>query len=345
MLLEQKASTCSSVNAESEIADRIGQIMLSDINVPRIARRMTAEDLSRSSAFEVCSVARSRPIVFTAFDGDHQHLCPYMRRTVLSTGAVPANAESILGYRDTVQAHGEKTAVLHDDLAILRGCDQLWVFTDCEPNLGCVDALAEGVLVELLYFLRLGKGLAKFVSTQAMLQGQGIVACEFAHDYEETIAAMAQGHRDKLATVVEQAIGREQGLPHIALHISDPLDFKYAHWLRSHAYDWNRLPLVSGLAIEMADFPPTRVGLGQLALSWIRLADLASEAWWFDGIECDRQPSAIAKLLRECWVMSHPEAEVIHRPWQDYPIPKAHIGLEWSIVGEQDRQSPKSWHR
>jgi len=337
MTFQPVISPCLTVKVQEDIVENIGQVFLADIAVSRPALRTDSIDTLKSLAQQICEVARSREIIFTAFDGDHQHLCPYMRRVVLAAGGVPANADSILGYKDTVEAHVHKASVLLDDLAILRSCDQLWVFTDCTPDLTGVNNLAEGILVELLYFLRSGKGLPKFVGVSKILRGGDIMLHEFAHSYDETIRAIDPLRRDKLAAVVSQAVSHEPSLPTLAFHICDPLDFKYAHWLRSRAYGWDRLPLVPGLAIEMADFPPTTAGLGHLVLTWARLAALASEAWWFDGAEINRPQSAIAKLLRECWSLTRPENTVIHKRWPEYPIPKAHIGPAWSIVGSETR--------
>src|ERR1700726_964134 len=60
-------------------------------------------------------------LVYTAFDGDHQMMCGQMRRFVLGRGGVPANPDSVLGYKDTVENRVGKRGVLLDDLAILNG--------------------------------------------------------------------------------------------------------------------------------------------------------------------------------------------------------------------------------
>ena len=143
--------------------------LMEDFKVDRSGERMSRERVARLCRF----LLNARyPLVYTAFDGDHFALTPLMRRHCLRHGAIPADPESILGYRDTVENRITKRGVLRDDLAVLRSCDELWIFTDLDPTPQGLSDLAEGVRVELSFFLRLHPQRAvKVVSVSDLLQG------------------------------------------------------------------------------------------------------------------------------------------------------------------------------
>src|SRR5262245_25674467 len=99
--------------------DRLQELVVSDLTLTRSTPTSLVRDID-AFADMVGSKAKTKKIVYTAFDGDHQILCTLMRQRVAAEGHIAANPDSILGYKETCENRHTKTGVLLDDLAVLR---------------------------------------------------------------------------------------------------------------------------------------------------------------------------------------------------------------------------------
>jgi hypothetical protein len=312
---------------------QLGALLIADLDLPARNHAALGPALASPPLAAILQEASSRPLVFTSFDGDHQHLCGLMRSCLLGRGAVPANADSILGYREAVVARSQKEHVLWDDLAILHRCNELWVFTDVPPEPEAITTLCEGMVIEILYFLRMGGKPVRFVATGPLLRAGACQPQSYTFSYAETAKALdAHAWAGALDLVARAAIG---GLPFppIVYHLTDPLDFKYAHWLRSYCYGLGPIPLVAGLAVELADDCVSGPSVGNAVVSWVRLMDLADEAWRIGTLEQKRRPSAVMSLLEQLW--KDRDRPLKARQWIDYGIPKAVDPFAWPITANE----------
>jgi hypothetical protein len=154
----------------------------------------------------------------------------------------------------------------------------------------------------------------------------------YPFSYEDTKAAL---HQDQAAGVLELAnsgLSVDKQLPQLIYHIHDPLDFKYAHWLRPKAYDDNSAPLVPGLAVELGDMDPSVPSLGFIFAAWASLTRLATNALLLPPMDPDRRPSLVAKTLECVWLRTGGPGTLFSRSWSTYPIPKARTGARWPLT-------------
>jgi hypothetical protein len=256
-----------------------------------------------------------------------------MRRLVLQEGHVPANPESILGYKDTVTYRLAKRGVLLDDLTVLRGCDGLWIFTEYPPEPAVVRELAEGVVTELLFYLKRHEEPSVYFISPSSLLGSGPRELRpYYGSYQETKEELHPEQREGILELVNSGGKVDRELRSIAYHIYDPLDFKYARWLRSGGYTSNQVPLIPGLAVELGDIEPMTISVGRIVASWACLSRLGTEAWVFPQVEPKRTPSLIAGMLERLWLLTHPRTTLNRGNWSNYKIPKATMGSRWPLT-------------
>lgn len=315
------------MSADSELFRQLSELLNADLDLSARGAHQPSADIDRLCA-PLARFVEQQSIVYTAFDGDHFHLCGHMRRHVISLGGVPANPESVLGYRDTVMARLTKRGVLLDDITVLSGCDEMCVFTELRPELASISSLAEGVVTELLFFLkRKPHARIRFVSPVALLRSEAPAPQEYPYSYKETHDALHTDQREGILDLANSGNKVDSELRTIAYHIMDPLDFKYAQWLRSHGYNEHQVPLIPGLAIDVGDAPS-----GQIVAAWATLLRLAHRAATFPMMDPRRTPSTIATLLELLWLRIHGAGTISRYTWTDYPIPKAQLGNRWPLT-------------
>lgn len=315
--------------------DDLGQIVASDFDLVHRRRGVDHAQVEAAATALLSQIAHVR-IGYTAFDGDHFQLCSHMRRYAMQQGCVPANPESILGYKETVTKRVAKRGVLIDDLAVLRGCDELWIFSDLPPKPESLPDLAEGVVVELLYHLRRRQGATvKFISAAGILVGPPPTGVPYTATYEESKTHLHPDQREGVLDLANSGLAVDKELPDLVYHIYDPLDFKYAHWLRPHAYGDARVPLVPGLAVELRDGGDGLAGLGQVLCAWTKLIALASKAWVLPAMDSNRGPSTVACILEHVWTTLHGAQSLSRKRWQEYSIPKARAGNRWPLTRKE----------
>ena len=282
-----------------------------------------ADVLARSTA----------PVVYTAFDGDHFGLAPQMRHSAMGAGYAPANPESILGYKQAVDAHQSKKEVLLDDLAVVQRSDALWVFTDVDPTPTSVAAgLAEGAVLELLWFLKSRPGLpVHFVPTSSLF-GQGVENARYRADLHETELALHQSGLSEIVRLVAAVLNGESRLRPIVYFLHDPLDGKYVDWLRAGAYARSHVPIVPSLAVELRDASGLSLGepFAATLAAWVSLMTLADEAWHLPPHDSNRLESPLVRLLRLCWETTK-ASTVRNEGWAEYQIPKTLQGGRWPV--------------
>jgi hypothetical protein len=314
----------------------VGKALAEDLHLERSGR---PTDEIQGLAARIMSINKEQRLVYTAFDGDHFHLCGLMRSFVMEKGHVPANPENILGYVETVSHRLTKQGVLMDDLAVLRTCDELWVFTDYQPDLSALSNLAEGVLVELLYFLkRKVDAQVYFVSPIALLEGRGVALCRFPYSYAQSKDALHPDLRDGVLELANSGSLVDEALPQVVYHIHDPLDFKYARWLRQCGYRRDKAPLVPGLAIEIDDRwekAASLVSLGKTLVAWAKLMEIASCAYLLPPFTQSRAPSVVSEVLRSIWCERNAANTLSTKRWTEYPIPKARQGARWPLTKKE----------
>lgn len=326
---------------------KLGQAILWDYDLARRSEHALAPNVTpvvydiADATEHVVLACEDLRLVYTAFDGDHFQLCSHMRRYVIAHGYVPANPESILGYKDVVTAYGDKREVLRDDLSILAGCDELWVFTEQPPTPSGVAALAEGLAVEILFFLsRNSRPKIRFVSPLALLVGSGLTdPVPLLATFDDVLAAMPDGDAASLLGLLKHLAP----LRPLLYYIHDPLDFKYAAWLRADAYNRQAAPLVPGLAVTLMEVEaalcrePEADPLWRALVAWAKLSWLAKRASRLPSMERERTPSFVAAVLQSVFERRNGMGSLEARPWEQFPIPKARCRALWGLT-EKERQ-------
>ncbi|MBI2709774.1 MAG: hypothetical protein HYX34_08765 [Actinobacteria bacterium] len=307
-------------------------MLFADFEVARATDRLDPAKLQLLVSY---LVGAQYPVVYTAFDGDHFAVTPLMRRYCLRHGAVPANPESILGYRDTVEKRISKQGVLRDDLGVLDRCDELWVFTDLGPHAGDLASLAEGVRVELAYFLRRSPGAAvKIVPVGALLAGADPEPLRIdgtSPEFQRLIDPQGEISRFLSGDLVQDG----RALPSVAFVAFDVLDSKYMHWLRPYALTFDKVGLVPGLAVELGDVAAAHGDLGCLLVSWANLVRLAQEFWLFPAMDTTRPSGLIPELLLHVWTELRPGGTMRCQAWRDVRVPKALLGAAWPLTSSE----------
>jgi hypothetical protein len=274
------------------------------------------------------------PLVYTAFDGDHFALTDRMRTYCLNRELIPIHPESILGYFETVITRFTKRGVLRDDLALLRRCDQIMIFTDLAPKLQTLADLAEGVLVELCFFmLSNGGGKVSFAPLASILHRDEEDPITIDWSISDVMDALGPRLRHEiLGYLGGEDLSIADSLPDVAYAIADILDSKYYRWIRPYTMrEFDTITVVPGLAIDVSDCLLTRGGLSCLVVSWIHLMKLASQAFVLDPMNKHHGIGNVYEILRFCWDDGTTRGPLSKLTWEQLSIPKAVLGDEWPI--------------
>ena len=315
---------------------RLGEAVSADLNIEQRHAKSTPQVDLDSICAAVLAISHDQPIIYTAFDGDHFALCGHMRSFVLRNGCIPANPESILGYKNAVDKRLTKEGVLRDDLSVLRGCDQLWVFTEQEARIESLQSLAEGVVVEILFFIKRHETPSVyFVSPLALLRGEQPSLRSFAYSYSDCNEALHSDQRAGILHLANSGMRVDQQLASLAYHIYDPLDCKYADWLREKGYGDKRVPLVPSLAVPLVDLECNPIALGRIFAAWIKLIRIATYCYVLPPMDPERQPSLIATISKRAWLRTYSSETLKEKQWADYTIPKAITGSRWPLTKKE----------
>jgi len=311
-----------------------GECFFKDISISRrLDPKINAyKDIKRlSRIFSTC--AQKNLVVYTAFDGDHFHVLQNMRKYVLNTGLVPANPESILGYKNVVTKHQHKRGVLIDDLSILKHCNELWIFTDLEPTIDNVKNLPEGVLIELTYFLkRKSKSFVNFVPLSELLRGKKRLNKKFEFSFERIEKELANTKKSQVLEMANNNYKIDHELKKFRFFISDPLDYKYSEWLRDIRLKHDEIPLVPGLASRIADGDNNVINIGKIILSWASLIRFTHDGCFVPSMDSRRNQSIILESLKNYFIQTKSKNDLIEADWKEFSIPKRLQRERWPIT-------------
>ena len=336
-----------------EIEAQISKLVLADLDLQKRDSQRSIVSDAPELAERSLEVLDELKLVYTAFDGDHQHLVPLMRRAVMAAGGrVPVNPDSVLDYRETLSSRMNKRFVLVDDLSIVKGCDELWIFTDMLPGRGEISDLAEGVLVELLFFLKRHEGRpVHFVEINSLLRCGPPQRVPWEKGFQETKKLLANDQRREVLEIANGTGHIDDELSRVRYYITDLADFKYARFLLPDAYKESRdggcltVPLVPYLALQLSDAKAARHSLGTVALGWAKLLSLAQEVDIVSMAEPSRAPSLLMDWLREIWTQqltAGSNMTTTPKTWAEFGIPKMHDPEGWAITArERKRYRPK----
>jgi hypothetical protein len=324
------------VNLRKPYLAKLSQLAVSDILGERPCKKLGKDELD-ALAGAIIKEAESLRFVYTAFDGDHQMFCSLMREAVIANGMVPANPDSVLGYKDTLGFRQSKQGVLLDDLSVLRGCDEIWIFTEHPALPESISKLAEGVLVELLYFLkRYPKRTVKFVKLSTLATGQSAPqAAEWALNYEETASFLDDSQRREILMLANSGLETDRRLRTVRYYLHDPLDYKYARFVRSEGYSESEIPLLPQLAVRAEDFADRSIALASVIVHWASLMRLASHCTGLRSLDSSRGPSQIVEVLERVWLRSLGSTSVVEGDWTRYKVPKASQKDRWAITQKE----------
>jgi len=284
----------------------------------------------------------AKKLCYTAFDGDHQMLCPLMRKFVLQyPNYTPVNPPAILGYRDVSMARHAKGEILRDDLTLLGRCSHLAVFTSV-PFSDLLEgraweALAEGLLVELLYHL--GDGSRKeltLVSIPKLLAGE--TECVPLHmNQQELVACLSDNHARELLAYLEDLNGMRRSIEFVA---TDPLDYKYSEWARQSALNADRIGLVPYLGLPLEDFVNVaEIGdkyLNRAIESWISLLSIADRVVIYKPLHPYKGRSRWVQILESLAVRQGVPVE--ERDWSNVGVIKATVRQTWAISSREKEE-------
>lgn len=288
-------------------------------------------------------------LVYTAFDGDHFELACLMRKAVLAHNKVPVNPDSVLNYYLTVRAHSNKRDVLVDDLSILKSCTELWVFTEVEAKPESISQLAEGVLIELLFFKKRHEDLpVYFVNPIELMTCSKPNLQQFAASFQECKDSLLP---DQLE-VCEMANGNytiDSELRKVLYFIADPLDCKYVDWSRTWSFahlDGNpkksHVPLAPWTTTRIGDLESTAHDLGKIVASWAVLMRLADHCYLTKPMTRNCNHPKTMVLFRKLWSILHPGVDSEKIYWRQLGVPKAKQGKKWPITTKEGRELGES---
>lgn len=271
-------------------------------------------------------------IVYTAFDGDHFHCLQQMRKFVLSKGRVPANPESILGYKSVVDRSQTKRGVLVEDLSILKKCRELWIFSDIGNSIEELSTLAEGVLVELAYFLyRRPVSDIKLVSISKIMKGEEQSISDIHISFEDLKKELIRTNRKEIITIANSGHEIDNELKPLCFFITDPLDFKYYEWIRCNEKDY--IPLIPGTVVKTSDFIQNRVNMGKVVVCWaILMKYLAEYCTCIPSLENHNTESILQKAFILFWKTINDPQKIERKIWKNFIVLKSIQKEKWPIT-------------
>lgn len=188
-----------------------------------------------------------RPTVYTSFDGDHMVFIDCMREFAVKNGFVPINPEHALGYYLSTRAHADsKSEVMKDCLSLVTIADEFWVFTHGVQN--PLAALSEGVLIEMLHWIRKKKSAVNFFDISNMMRNlsrndSGTLRQDSIRSIQEKDFSDALSERSLCEIADFQRMVSDTLRPVVYIDIRNE-DFKYVDWVRQRAYQTGFVPIV-----------------------------------------------------------------------------------------------------
>lgn len=332
-----KVATKMTAKVTTEDLRFIGECFLNDLNIQSRLSKSSDSNKENTIARLTSLLIKSphKKVVYTAFDGDHFHLMDDMRKCVLRHDRYPANPESILGYKNVVTKYNSKIEVLKDDLAILKHCDELWVFTENKVTPEGILDLPEGVQLEIAFFMRRQYNHpVKFIPISALFDQTKNSCIDLKMTYAELKAILKTHNRDEIIDLANSNFKVDKELKDHVFYITDPLDFKYSEWLRDHSINpLKEIALVPGLASKISDAHSRIEYVGNIIMSWSGIMNkLSRKAYYLNCFDKRRSSSLILEALKNSFIILHGQGNLIERSWREYNIPKCSQNSKWPLT-------------
>ena len=186
-------------------------------------------------------------IVYTGFDGDLLTHINLIQEYVIMIGKVPLNPEHALGYHVSTTSHdNKKTEVMKDCMSLVRVSEEVWVFIKEDNEELSFNELPEGVIIELILSCFLGHTKIKVLSLGKVLDcmKEGYTTYQGV-DREISVEGLRPSftsrHFEEMLTYTRDVMENLRNT--VLIEIQDE-DFKYADWVRVHAYRHKKVPLM-----------------------------------------------------------------------------------------------------
>lgn len=186
-------------------------------------------------------------LTYTAFDGDNLLHIDSIRLRMLKAGKLALNPEHTLGYYvSTHSHHGKKFEVMRDCLALVEASDQFSIFVDGSYEKLPLSELSEGILIEILYYLRRKQ-------TATTIYWELLDNCHKDCDFPlKEITLDVSSFKLILGTrfsSVDKALNKliDKPLPELVHIIISDKNIKYADWIRVKAYERGLVPIIPQL--------------------------------------------------------------------------------------------------
>lgn len=302
-----------------------------------VARLIDAieEDLSGSRPFEKVVHKMPRPAgaaVYTAFDGDHFCLTSVMAQHAARRGHIAISPEACLGYKTAVDVLKIKRNVLYHDVSLLAKADEVWVYTTEDPDSFDWRDLAEGVAIELAWYVFRCK------REQSVPRIFFVDACGMALGNDpdpRPISVDSDTFEYQIRAVIPEACNvadrfYRSGSAPVAVPIFALQDAKNGPWVRQWLISEECAPIVPTIAFE----PISRDGIQRLAEGWVWSLRHADRIVMFRQMNGDR--SVLLTYLESFCRSLDREVETV--AWSRVQAPKALQGSEWPITTREKRQ-------
>lgn len=301
-------------------------ILIHDLKIPRSPKgRHLIDIVQRADSLPHV------PLVYTAFDGDQELLCGAMRAAVLRLGKIPVNPPSLLGYRDLVLSCESKARILIEDIALLNKCDECWIFCSKGHRADGFHAMPEGIVFEALYAsYRLPREKIFFADVDSLFDGQ------------LTLEQITSSQQEMLldSEVAKELSSRHSfenvEIPAVLYCAHDPLDFKYAEWLRFGPYRKRFVPLVPSLGVRFEDCSAAGCSWEMLVVAWATLFRLADETLVVSPLHEQKFESIWLDLVGTLNSRSGSK-DITRMSWEQFDIPKALLRERWPVTEKESR--------
>lgn len=273
-----------------------------------------------------------KPTVYTSFDGDQMIYIDCLRKFAIRNGRIPINPEHALGYYLSTRAHNDsKSEVMRDCLSLTMISDEFWVFAEHEDT--PLESLSEGILIEILLWIRQKNSTIKFLGIEKTVLSLGYFQKEDGNqEYQgkERIVkeidlkrVLSERYFEEISTFLERVSPVLR--PVIFIDIRNE-DFKYADWARYKAYKVGKVPIVPQYLIP--EFVYTFHGIqDEYPKSIEKLKEVSSGVWAI--YESQERLKALQKIYEGQHRM------VTFIPIKDLNVPKYANPRNWSITSKE----------
>lgn len=291
------------------------------------------KDVGAATALESAeSLPLVRPAttaVYTAFDGDDFYFTSAMAAHASSRDRIAINPEACLGYKSAVDSLILKKNVLLFDVSLLEKADELWVYTRQSPMSPDWTRLAEGVIIEIIWYIRRCHDRRvmprlSFVDMNAVSIGLDPDPVPVDISLNRLLKDVKFDAPEAWSVVSEYRDGEAKP---VAVPIYALQDAKNSFWVREWLINEGYAPIVPTLAFESS--APSR--LRTLAEGWVWALLNADAVIEFSQMNGDR--SYLLDYL-QTFCAAH-GIETKHVDWTRVRAPKALQGADWPITSSE----------